>query len=145
MRCKGFVKIFCATIKQANRFALFIEGRKAILNILLYERGIDSKSFENMFLSLKGIHNIEVFESIIPAKKYIAKNSVDMIFLDTDDETVDWRFVYNSFKSINNKTEIVLLSSYINQAVRAYEIGAFDYLIKPVKKVQLERVLSKMD
>lgn len=66
-----------------------------------------------------------------------------MILLDADDDTTDWQYLIQKIREINKQIKVVLLSNYANQAVRAYEEGVFDFLIRPVKKRQMERVVSK--
>ncbi len=86
---------------------------------------------------------MSAFEAFPPVKDYLMREDADMIFMDADDDITDWQYLVQQFREINSRMKIVLLSSNADQSVRAYEAGVFDYLIKPVKKKQMERVMSK--
>lgn len=98
---------------------------------------------EKLLHSIAGIKTVSAFESFPLVLDYLIRDDVDMIFLDADDDITDWRYLVQKFREINPRTRIVLLSGSSDQSVRAYEAGVFDYLLKPVKKNQMERVVSK--
>lgn len=89
------------------------------------------------------VKRVSAFNSFLLLRDYLRGDDADMIFLDADDEMTDWRYLVHKLREINQQTKIVLLSSNADQSVRAYEAGVFDYLLKPVKKKQMERVISK--
>lgn len=113
------------------------------MNVVLYGKSEGVFDTEEWLNSITGNKKISVFKAFGPAQKYLAQYDVDMIFIDADDDITDWQYFTQKIREINSRTKIVLLSSDTGQSVRAYEAGLFDYLLKPVKKKQLERVVAK--
>ena len=113
------------------------------MNIVLYGKHNGLSETQELLNSMIGIHNVSFFGSLASASEYLAQNTVDMLYLDADDKTMDWQYLAQEFRKVNNLIKIVLVSRDKDQSVRAFEAGIFDYLLKPVKKKQLERVVSK--
>ena len=88
--------------------------------------------------------NIFVIESLPLARRFLEGNEVDLIFLKTEAEK-DWLYVVKELEKANRRIRFVLLSRDDNQSIRAFEAGAFDYLLEPIKKNQLERVIKKLE
>lgn len=88
---------------------------------------------------------LSFFSCFAEAKKYLELNLVDMVFLDITGINLNWMEQYNKIKLIDNAIIIILISDSMLEAVKAYEVGAFDFLLKPVKKKQLERVFLKAE
>jgi two-component SAPR family response regulator len=98
---------------------------------------------EKLLHFIAEVKTVFAFESFSLVRDHLIRDDVDMIFLDADDDITDWSYLVQKFREINPRTRIVLLSGSSDQSVRAYEAGVFDYLLKPVKKSQMERVVSK--
>jgi len=113
------------------------------LNIVLYGKSEGVFDTEEWLNLITGNKKVSVFKAFGSAQNYLAQYDVDMVFMDADDDATDWQYLTQKIREINSLTKIVLLSSDTDQSVRAYEAGLFDYLLKPVKKKQLERVVKK--
>lgn len=113
------------------------------MNVIIYGKPDGIFGVEELLKAITSVKNVSVLESIESVQGYQTLQDAGMILIDADNETTDWQFLARKFKEINNQVEIVLLSSRIDQSVRAYEAGVFDYVLKPVKKKQLERVMAK--
>lgn len=113
------------------------------MNVILYGKPKELFGIKDLLNSIKIIKNVFVFDYFPLARECIKQYDVDMIILDADDDIVGWQYLTEKFRNINRQAKIVLLSCNIDGAVRAYESGVFDYLLKPVKKKQLERVVAK--
>lgn len=98
---------------------------------------------EELLHSITEVKKVSVYNSISCLLNHLAEDDTDMIFIDADDDITDWRYVVQRFRDINDRTKIVLMSNNSDQSVRAYEAGVFDYLLKPVNKKQIKRVVSK--
>ena len=73
----------------------------------------------------------------------IARPEPTLILLDGDSQIVDWVDGYRRLHTMVPNARIVLLSRDHGRAVKAYEEGMWDYILKPVKPQQLRRVLNK--
>ena len=114
------------------------------MNVILYGKSKELSGVESVIKSITKAQNVPAFEHYPQARDYLACHDVDMMLLDADDDAVGWQYLAGVFATISKKTKIVLLSWNQDDAVRAYEAGVFDYLLKPVKKNQMERVMEKI-
>ena len=51
---------------------------------------------------------------------------------------------FDVLEGISSKTKIIFVTAYDKYAIRAFEVNAFDYLMKPVKKKRLKEALDKL-
>jgi two-component SAPR family response regulator len=89
------------------------------------------------------INNVLKFDSLPKAEKYLGQRAADFVLLDADDDENGWIIPYKRMKAYNPAEKIVLMSRSRDAAVKAYETGVWDYLLKPVKESQLKRVIEK--
>ncbi len=85
----------------------------------------------------------QAFPSPNDALAYLEHEPVDVVFLDADGKDLPWTEPYRKIKIIDQSVKVVLMSQTQTSAVKAYELGLYDYLLKPVKRKQLERVVEK--
>ncbi len=89
---------------------------------------------------LSGILDIEVvgcFQSPHAAYTYILKNKVDMAFVDIvmpEESGIDF---VNRVLTYNEDIAIFFLTAHKEYALEAFEVHAFDYLVKPVSRPKL--------
>ena len=50
---------------------------------------------------------------------------------------------FDVFDRVDVRCHVVFLTAYDNHALRAFEVDALDYLVKPIRPEQLERALSR--
>ena len=75
--------------------------------------------------------------------RFIEQNPADMVFIDIDDDDLDWQSACNLVKFADSKIWLVLVSANHHAAAKAFELGASDYIVKPFGKEQIERTISK--
>lgn len=68
----------------------------------------------------------------------------DLVFLDIEMPGYSGLELVNFFEPGEIRFKIVFVTAYSEYAVQAFEISAIDYLLKPVRRDQLERALSKL-
>jgi len=116
-----------------------------MLNVVLYGKTKALFHAEELLKSMVKIENVASFDNFPQVREYFARYDVDMVLLDADDEAVGWQYLADKIWEADKRTKVVLLSCNKEDAVKAYEAGVFDYLLKPVKKKQLERVMAKSE
>lgn len=94
--------------------------------------------------SLCSINRICFFTEIDNNIHFLENGDADIVFLDIVDELTNWQHLYKKMLIANEKIKIVLLCSDNRYAVKAYEIGAFDYIIKPVSDIRLIKLLKRL-
>ena len=113
------------------------------MDVILFGEPNEMSGTENLLRSIQPVKNVSAFEQFLPAREYLEQHDADMIILDADNDKANWQYTAEKFRKINKQVKIVLISGNTDDAVKAYEYGVFDYLLKPVKKKQLERILAK--
>lgn len=98
---------------------------------------------EKMISSIPGIEITGVFESAPDAFEFIRQNRVDMVFADIkmpEECGLDFaRRIASEFPDI----DIVFVTSYDQYAMDAFEVYAFDYMVKPVSRERLENTVKR--
>ena len=75
------------------------------------------------------------------AKKLIEKTTPDVVFLDIQ---MPGESGLNVAEEINNDIKIIFVTAFDEHAIRAFEINALDYLIKPVYPERLEKTINRL-
>lgn len=104
------------------------EGARKVLNKLL----------------LKFCPEIEIValcNDVISAKTKIEELSPDLVFLDIEMPNYAGYEIVNFFDEID--FEIIFVTAYDNYAIKAFEISAIDYLLKPVEVIKLQAAIKK--
>ena len=73
---------------------------------------------------------------LMSAKKSIEEHKPDVVFLDIEMPNYAGYEIVNFFTEIT--FEIIFVTAYENYAVKAFEVSAFDYLLKPVEVSRLK-------
>lgn len=98
--------------------------------------------FINNFSSIK---IIEEFEDGIKALEYIQNNKVDIIFLDINMPMLDGITLSKVINSLENKPLIVFITAHKEHAIDAFEVGAFDYIMKPYSENRIITSLKRLE
>lgn len=78
--------------------------------------------------------------SVESSVAWLKENSVDLIFLDI--QLTDG-LSFSIFERIEVKTPIIFTTAYDQYAIKAFELNSVSYLLKPIKKTELESSLQK--
>ncbi|WP_026881701.1 LytR/AlgR family response regulator transcription factor [Clostridium akagii] len=103
---------------------------------------------EELKYFIKNFSNIEIageFEDGIDVLKFIQKNKVDVIFLDINIRSVDGVVIAKNISQFSEKPYIVFITAYREHAVEAFEIEAFDYILKPYDESRIRSMLKKLE
>ncbi|QEK10975.1 response regulator transcription factor [Crassaminicella thermophila] len=91
------------------------------------------------------IEIIEEFEEALSALKFLEKNNVDVIFLDINMPQLDGMTFSKVISKFKQKPKIVFITAYKEYAVEAFEVHAFDYILKPYSKERMIHALKKLE
>lgn len=70
--------------------------------------------------------------------------AIDAVFLDIEMPELNGIELAEEIKQVNEEIEIIFLTAYNEYAVKAFEIYALDYLLKPVKGERLQKTLNRI-
>lgn len=72
---------------------------------------------------------------------WLRVNRADVIFMDV--ELSDGN-CFEIFRQVDVKADVIMTTAYDNYAVKAFEEGSIDYLLKPIGNEALQRALSRV-
>jgi two-component system, LytTR family, response regulator len=81
-------------------------------------------------------------ENVTHAVKVIQKEQPDLVFLDIEMPNYAGYEIVNFFQEIN--FEIIFITAYDQYAIRAFEIAAIDYLLKPIDIERLKNAVARV-
>ena len=68
------------------------------------------------------------------------RNSVDVIFMDV--ELADG-VCFEIFRQVDVKAKVIMTTAYDHYAIKAFETGSVDYLLKPIDATALKRAVAR--
>jgi len=95
-------------------------------------------------LLLKEFKQIEIIgeaENVSAAGKAIRELKPDVIFLDIQ---LTGESGFDLIEKLDHLPEIIFVTAFDEYAIRAFEINALDYLLKPVNPTRLARALERL-
>lgn len=86
---------------------------------------------------------IEEGESGAQALEMAGEMNFDMIFLDINLGDINGTVLVNALQNMQPGARIIFVTAYSDYAVRAFELGVEDYIMKPYDKRRIEKMLKK--
>lgn len=100
------------------------------------------KYFINNFSNIKIINE---FDNGVDVLKFIQENTIDVIFLDINIPMLDGMLLAKTIKQFKISPKIVFITAYKEHAVDAFELEAFDYVLKPYSEERIVSMLKKLE
>lgn len=112
--------------------------------ILVEDEYLAREELEYLIKTHSDIEIVGQFEDGIDALKFIQDNEVDVIFLDINIPSLDGVLLGKSISKFSKKPYIVFITAYKEHAIEAFEIEAFDYILKPYHESRITSMLLKL-
>ncbi len=109
--------------------------------LIIEDEQIAAEKLQKMLLETDD--NIEVVAikgSISESVKWLMVNTVDLIFLDIQ---LSDGLSFSIFDQVNINTQIILTTAYDQYAIKAFQYNSIAYLLKPIRKSELQESLNK--
>ncbi|WBW96530.1 LytR/AlgR family response regulator transcription factor [Oceanirhabdus sp. W0125-5] len=100
------------------------------------------KFFIENFSSIKIVGE---FESPIEALAFLDKEKVDVVFLDINMPNIDGMTLGKIISNKSKEIKIIFITAHKQYAVEAFELEAFDYILKPYSKERIVNLLKKLE
>ena len=103
---------------------------------------------EELKYFIKNFSKIEIlneFDNGVEVLKFIQENVVDVIFLDINIPLLDGMLLARTINNFKVKPKIVFITAYKEHAVDAFELEAFDYILKPYSDDRIISMLNKLE
>lgn len=100
---------------------------------------------KELILMLNEFANINVIgeaADIKTAQKLLSENSVDLVFLDIQ---MPGESGFDLINSIPIKTKVIFVTAFDEYAIRAFDVNALDYLLKPVNPKRLKETIERIE
>jgi len=85
------------------------------------------------------------FDDGLDVLKYLQTHQVDVIFLDINIPSLDGMLLAQNISKFAQKPLIVFITAYKEHAVDAFELEAFDYILKPYHEMRIITMLRKVE
>jgi len=115
--------------------------KKNYTAIIVDDERLARKDLISMLKEFDNINVVGEAEDVRTAKSLSDKLNPDLIFLDIQ---MPGDSGFTLVEQINPKIKIVFVTAYDEYAVRAFEVNALDYLMKPVNPERLKRTIEKL-
>jgi two-component system LytT family response regulator len=99
---------------------------------------------EDLKALLKNFNDIEIVgeaETVEEVKSLIQNFNPDLIFLDIQ---MPGKSGFEMLEEIQTEAKIIFVTAYDEFAIRAFEVNAKDYLLKPVNKERLSQAIERV-
>jgi two-component system LytT family response regulator len=91
---------------------------------------------------------IEIAASVedgLEAFKFLQEQAVDVVFLDINIPSIDGLLLAKNLHKTSKPPRIVFVTAYKEFAVEAFEVEAFDYILKPYNETRIISLLAKLE
>ena len=109
--------------------------------IIIDDERLARQELKNLLAAHKEIEVVAECANAEEAKEKIAAISPDVIFLDIQ---MPGKTGLELLEEISALPEVVFVTAYDEYAIRAFEINALDYLLKPVQPQRLAETIKKL-
>jgi len=90
------------------------------------------------------INILREFDNAIDAFNFVSKSEIDVIFLDINLPGISGIKLAMQLKEFKNFPLVVFVTAYAEFAVDAFEVGAVDYILKPVEEARITKTVAKI-
>lgn len=112
--------------------------------IIVDDEELSLNRLGNMLADISGVEVCGQFYTAAEALQYINENKLDAVFLDICLPEIDGLALANKIKEIDDSVNVVFVTGYNEYAVRAFELEAVDYLMKPISSNRLEKTVQRL-
>jgi len=87
----------------------------------------------------------DCFEDGLDVLKFLQVHETDAIFLDINIPSLDGMLLAGSISKFAHKPYIIFTTAYKEHAVQAFELEAFDYILKPYEEKRIAAMLKRLE
>jgi two-component system LytT family response regulator len=88
---------------------------------------------------------VGTFDDGLDVLKFLQHNRVDAIFLDINIPSLDGVLLAQNIHQFAHRPFIVFITAWKEHAVEAFELEAFDYILKPYQESRIVTMLQKLE
>lgn len=103
------------------------------------------EELEYIISTYSSIEVTDCFEDGLDVLKFLQEHETDAIFLDINIPSLDGIFVASNIAKFAKKPYIIFTTAYKEHAAKAFELEAFDYILKPYDEKRIAPMLKKLE
>ena len=109
--------------------------------VIIEDEALAAERLAKMLTELvPDIHISAKLTSVESSVAWLKENSVDLIFLDIQ---LSDGLSFSIFDRVDIRTPVIFTTAHNQYAIKAFELNSVSYLLKPIKKRELENGLQK--
>ena len=115
------------------------------MNVILIDD--EQPAIDELKWLLERYDDVEIVGTFSSAKKgleYILMNEPQALFLDIQMPEMDGFALAEALMRLRKPPKIIFVTAYDDYAIKAFEINAVDYLLKPVMEDRLDKAVEKL-
>jgi two-component system, LytTR family, response regulator len=109
--------------------------------ILVDDERLARKELTGLLAAYPEIEIAAECANVDEAREAIKKHHPDLIFLDIQ---MPGKTGFDLFEELNELPEVIFVTAYDDYAIKAFEVNALDYLLKPVDPQRLDETMKKI-
>ncbi|MEM9052859.1 MAG: LytTR family DNA-binding domain-containing protein [Bacteroidota bacterium] len=109
--------------------------------ILVDDERLARKELSNLLANHENIEIIGEAQNADEAKQLIEEHNPELIFLDIQ---MPGKTGFELLEELDSTPEVIFVTAYDDYAIRAFEVNALDYLLKPVDETRLDEALKRI-
>lgn len=109
--------------------------------IIIDDERLARQELKNLLAAHKDVEVVAECNNAETAKEKIKELAPDVIFLDVQ---MPGKTGFELLEEISAVPDVVFVTAYDDHAIKAFEINAFDYLLKPVQPQRLAETIKKL-
>ena len=113
--------------------------------IIVEDEYLAREELEYLVKSHSEIDIVASFEDGLEAFKYLQDHEVDVVFLDIQIPSIDGLLLAKNLHKSTHPPHVVFVTAYKEFAVEAFELEAFDYILKPYHAPRIISLLQKIE
>lgn len=113
--------------------------------IIVEDEYLAREELEYLVKSHSEIDIMASFEDGLEAFKYLQDHEVDVVFLDIQIPSIDGLLLAKNLHKSTHPPHVVFVTAYKEFAVEAFELEAFDYILKPYNEPRIISLLQKIE
>ncbi len=110
--------------------------------LLIDDERLARKELKNLLAGFEQVEIIGECQNADEAKEMIETLNPDLIFLDIQ---MPGKSGFDLLEELEYVPKVIFVTAYDEYAIKAFEVNAFDYLLKPVEPQRLESSLDRIE
>lgn len=111
--------------------------------IIVDDERLAIQRLEKILNSIQVVNVIGTYTNGYEALPKIIKNKPDLIFLDINMSVISGIEMARRIKANNQDSRIVFVTAFEKYAIKAFELGAEDYVLKPFSKERIHKIIHR--